>query len=118
MDAFEKVRAIGRAVLDFPDRIKETHPACVEGERLLEAGNFVEAEACFVKASSALKANAAPRARQARVLLRAAHVQSKQKKIGEAKTTAEAAHELLSAKRKPSVDLSACLELLGCLQEA
>src|SRR5579884_2724858 len=118
MDAFEKVRAIGRAVLDFPDRVKETHPACIEGERLMDAGKHAEAEECFQKAASELKANAAPRARQARVLLRLAQAQHEQKKLADARSSAEAAHEHLSARRKPSGDLAACLDLLGRLDEA
>jgi tetratricopeptide (TPR) repeat protein len=118
MDAFEKVRAIGRAVLEFPERMKVTHPACIEAERLLVLGKFAEAESYFQNAAAELKAGAAPPRHLARVLLRVAHAQWKQKKTGEAQATVESAHALLTVKPKPSSDLSACLDLLGSLQES
>ena len=118
MDAFEKVRAIGRAVLEFPERMTVTQPACIEGERLLVLGKFAEAESYFQNAAAELTASAAPRRHQARTLLRVAHAQWKQKKTGEARASAESAHALLTVKPKPSSDLSACLDLLGSLQES
>ena len=117
MDAFEKVRALGHAMLVFPSIGKETHPDYLEGERLLELKKFAEAEACFAKAIADIRSGAAPRQRQGRVFLALAKAQWQQNNLDGAKEAAESARPLLSVKRRPSVDLAVCLDLLGSIHD-
>ena len=116
MDAFDKVRALGHALV-FPRLGKETHPDYVEGERLVDLKKFADAEACFLKAAADVKSGSVPRHRQARVFLALAQAQWQQNKPTDAKENAESARQLLSVKKRPSAELAACLDLLGSVQD-
>lgn len=118
MSTFEKVRlateALRHVVPDFQKWFEGTHPDGREGLRLLESGNYAEAEKCFQRVLAAFKDRSLPRGRYARVLLALATTQWKQKRLTEARETAESVRELLEgAKTKSGPDLIECLDLLG-----
>lgn len=115
MDAFEKVRAFGQAMLSGSG--KETLPEWLEGEHLVRTGAFEKAEECFQKALKSLQTTNAPRPRQARMLLALANAQWKQKKFSEARESAQQAQDHLTVKKRPSSDLSACLDMLATFED-
>ncbi|MGH9666652.1 MAG: tetratricopeptide repeat protein, partial [Bryobacteraceae bacterium] len=118
MATFEKMRlateALRHVVPDFHKWFEGALPDGKEGLRLLEGGNYAEAEKCFQRVVAALKDRSLPRGRHARVLLALATTQWKQKRLGEARETAESARDLLTGpKTKRGAELAECLDLLG-----
>lgn len=115
MSTFEKLRLAAQAVRQVMPEAKVWSSAeSREGESLLEAGKFHEAERCFLRIVGDLKARAAIRPPHGHVLVCLATAQFKLNKFRDAWITADAVRELLSGqKQKPSTPLSSSLDLLG-----
>jgi tetratricopeptide (TPR) repeat protein len=120
MNVFTKLRTaaetVGQAMLELSGRLDASHPDYERGERLLELEKFVEAEECLLRAASDMNSHSTSPGVKVKVFLALARTQLKQKKLREARETAESAYELLTNKR-PSGELSICLDLRGCIQQ-
>jgi tetratricopeptide (TPR) repeat protein len=115
MSTFEKLRLAAQAVRQvMPEAKVWSSPESREGESLLEAGKFQEAERCFLRIVGDLKSRSAIRPPHGHVLVCLATAQFKLNKFRDAWITADAVRELLSGqKQKPSTPLSISLDLLG-----
>jgi len=120
MNLFTQLRLaatkFGQEVLDLSRCVDSSHPDCERGENLFKLEKFAEAEESFLRAASDMKSRSAPAAVQVSILLALARTQLKLMKVCEARVTTQSAYELLKAK-KPSPELSVCLDLQGCLQQ-
>ncbi len=105
-------------MFDVPSwfRIRKSHGD--DGDDLLNSGKYADAEASLLKLASELETQSAPRIRQARILQSLATAQWKQKKLEAARETARRAHDLFVVKRKPSSEISACLNLRAAIAES
>ncbi|MCC6393298.1 MAG: tetratricopeptide repeat protein [Bryobacterales bacterium] len=115
MSTFEKLRLAAQAVRQvMPEAKVWSSPESREGESLLDAGKFQEAERCFLRVAGELKSRSAIRPPHGHVLVCLATAQFKLNKFRDAWITADAVRELLTGqKQKPSTPLSGALDLLG-----
>ena len=106
----------GQEVIQISRFVDSSHPDCERGERLFKLEKFAEAEECFLKAASDMKARSAPASVQVSILLALARTQLKLLKVREARETTHSAYELLKD-QKPSSELATYLDLRGCIQQ-
>ncbi|HBY64139.1 MAG TPA: hypothetical protein DEH78_30320, partial [Solibacterales bacterium] len=87
-----------------------------EAERLLESGNFAQAEQTLLQVVAALKSRSVGARRHAKILLALAQSQVRQGKNAEARRAGEAALELFEGPReKPCSELAVGLDLVAGL---
>lgn len=119
MNLFTKIRLaaarLSQEMIELTKCVDASNPDCEQGERLFELDNFAAAEKCFLKAAFDTKSRSAPASVQVSILLALARTQLKLRRVSEARETTQSAYELLKA-RKPSPELSVCLDLRGCIQ--